>query len=845
MTESFNDGDFTIQPEWLTGNENDWLVNESKELQSNHLISNSSFCISTRNERATDTEWNIKTKINFNPSSTNHIDIYLTASQADLSQTSLHGYFIRIGNTDDEISLYRKDSGNVIQKIIDGRNGILNNSSNSIELKAIRDISGKWYLFYKVNAINSFLTDGSVIDLKYKSSSWFGIVVKQSTSSFYQKHFFDDVEIKPFIPDTKAPLLENGYYTADTELNLVYDELPYGIMNYPLSSFEINNGIGNPVSIIANENEVRLIFKNSLNAGITYTLKIPPVEDIWGNKQNTDSFQFIYYPPSVHDVLITEIMADPSPPKGLPDAEWIEIKNCSKRIISLYGWQISDFGGKSKPFIKQLLYPDSSLIVTGIFSEKELQKFGRCIGLEDFPSLNNDADELKIHNEKGKQIHFVSYDVSWYKNSIKADGGWTLEMIDVRNPCGGETTWTASIHPSGGTPGKTNSVKKDNPDNDPPFLMRAFATDSLTVKLFFSESIDSISAANTENYQIEGVPGKPVFVIPVTPSFKQVILKLNHPLENEKKYQVIVGSIKDCAGNSIGNFNTVSFGLTTVCEKEDVIINEILFDPKGSGSDYVELYNRSSKRINLKTLIIANRSSTGNIGDRIICSTDDYILNPNEYAAICNDIKDIILNYPAHKKENIFERIPFPSLPNDKGTVILINSEGVIIDEVSYKDEWHFPLISNKEGVSLERINPEESALKKDNWTSAAQDIGFGTPGRQNSQYRKDLQVEGTVTVLPEIFSPDQNGNDDFLTIHYSFQENGYVMNSKVFDAGGRLVRHLQKNLFCGLTGSFRWDGLDNKQQLLPTGPYLVFTEVFNLSGKVKRYTNRVVLVIK
>jgi len=845
LTESFSDGDFTAQPEWISGNENDWVVNDLQELQSNHIITNSSFFISTRNERATDTEWEIEIKMNFNPSSTNYIDIYLTASQADLSHASLTGYFIRVGNTEDEISLYRKDSGNVIQKLIDGSNGILNNSSNNIALKVIRDVNGKWYLFYKVNTTNNFKTDGSITDLKYKSSSWFGILVKQSTGSFFQKHFIDDIDIKDFVLDTKAPLLQNGYYTADTVLNLMYDELPYGIINYSLSSFEINNGIGSPANITIDDNEVILSFKKPFVAGTTYTLKIPPVEDFWGNKQFVDSFQFTYYPPSVHDVLITEIMADPDPTKGLPNAEWIEIKNCSKRIISLNGWQIADLGGRSKAFTNALLYPDSNVVLTGASNENKMQSFGRCLGVDDFPSLNNDADEIKLTNKKGQLIHFVSYDDSWYKNSIKAEGGWTLEMIDTENPCGAGINWTASVHPSGGTPGKINSVKKNNPDNELPYLIRAFAIDSLTIKLFFSESIDSTSAANTENFLLEGVSGKPVFALPISPSFKQVVIKLPYPIEKEKNYQVSVRGIKDCADNSIENFNTTSFGLTTTCEKEDVIINEILFDPKGSGSDYIELYNRSSKRVNLKTLIIANRISTGSIGDRVICSTDDYILNSNEYVAICNDKQDVFLNFPAHKKENIFQMTPFPSFPNDKGTVVLINNEGVIIDEVSYTDDWHFPLISNKEGVSLERIDPEEPTQQKDNWTSAAQDIGFGTPGRQNSQYRQDLQVQGTITALPEIFSPDQDGNDDLLTIYYSFRENGYVLNCKVFDAGGRVVRRLQRNLLCGLTGSFRWDGLDHNQQQLPTGPYIIFTEVFNLSGKVKRYTNSVILVIK
>lgn len=845
LTETFSDGNFNAQPEWTPGNQNDWLVNDLKQLQSNQLIANSSFYISSRNERATDTEWNIEIQLNFNPSSTNYIDIYLTASQADLSQSSLTGYFIRMGNTEDEISLYRKDSGNVIQKIIDGRNGVLNNSSNNIELKAIRDSNGKWYLFYKINAADYFMADDTAIDLKYKSSSWFGFLVRQSTSSFFQKHFFDNIEIKQFFPDTKAPQLLNSYYTADTVLHLVYDEAPYGIMDSPLNLFEMNHEIGNPHSIIADENEVQLVYRKPFTAGRSYTLKIPPVEDIWGNKQEADSIHFTYFPPSVHDVLITEIMADPTPQVNLPDAEWIEIKNCSKRIISLYGWQIADFGGRSKAFTKQLLYPDSILLLTGTANEIKMQNFGRCLGVEDFPSLNNDADELKLTNERGQLIHVVSYEEKWYKNVIKAEGGWALEMLDTKNPCGGETNWTSSIHPSGGTPGKMNSVIKENPDDEPPYLIRAFAKDSLSVELYFNESIDSASAAITNNYQIDGLSLKPVFALPVAPSFKKVILTLPYPLNQENNYQVIVRNLTDCSGNSIGNFNTAAFGLTKICDSGDVVINEILFDPKGSGSDYVELFNRSSKRINLKSLILANRTAAGNIGDWTICSADDYILNPDEYVAICNDKQDIIINFPAHKKENLFERQTFPSFPNDKGTVILINNMGEIIDAVIYSDDWHFPLISDKEGVSLERIDPKESSVNKDNWTSAAQDIGFGTPGRQNSQYRSDLRVKGMVNAYPEIFSPDQDGNDDFLTVHYKFEENGYVLNCKIFDAGGRMVRYLQRNLLCGLGGSIRWDGLDQNQQRLPTGPYLVFTEVFHLSGKVKRYTIRVVLVNK
>ena len=42
------------------------------------------------------------------------------------------------------------------------------------------------------------------------------------------------------------------------------------------------------------------------------------------------------------DVVITEIMADPSPVVGLPNAEFIEVKNVSSTPFNLNGWKISD-----------------------------------------------------------------------------------------------------------------------------------------------------------------------------------------------------------------------------------------------------------------------------------------------------------------------------------------------------------------------------------------------------------------------------------------------------------------------------------------------------------------------
>jgi hypothetical protein len=135
-----------------------------------------------------------------------------------------------------------------------------------------------------------------------------------------------------------------------------------------------------------------------------------------------------------------------------------------------------------------------------------------------------------------------------------------------------------------------------------------------------------------------------------------------------------------------------------------------------------------------------------------------------------------------------------PSFSDDKGNVIILNVQGNPIDELAYSDKWHFALITNTEGVSLERIDYNAPSLQP-NFHSAATSVGYGTPGYKNSQFRIDQQVQGEVTVMPKIFSPDNDGTDDFATIDYNVAEPGYVANITIFDAAGRPVRHCKEML--------------------------------------------------
>ena len=189
IADDFNDGDFSINPVW-TANAIDWIVNPALQLQSNNMTASSSFYISTANTLATSAQWEFYTKINFNPSSVNYIDVYLTASASDISATGTLGYFVRIGNTGDEISLYRKNISGVITKIIDGADGILNTSVNTLKIKITRAADNTWTLLRDLTGTgNSYASEGSVVDATYTTSSFLHSYKAKHSQLLYQALF--------------------------------------------------------------------------------------------------------------------------------------------------------------------------------------------------------------------------------------------------------------------------------------------------------------------------------------------------------------------------------------------------------------------------------------------------------------------------------------------------------------------------------------------------------------------------------------------------------------------------------------------------------------------------------
>jgi hypothetical protein len=835
LNDDFTDGNFTVNPTWF-GNTSSFTINASNQLQLDTLGAATKI-LYTDNSLVNNTEWQFWLKLNFDPSANNLVKIYLASDNADLNG-SLNGYYIKIGENLalDGIDLYRQNGTNSTVLI----NGINGHGALKpvLRIKVIHTAAGDWELYSDTLGGTDFSLEGSAIDTLVKSSSFFGVVCK-FTSSYAKNFYFDDFYAGNIIIDTSPPKIKSVEVLNANQLLVGFDEIISKLTAEDTSNYRVNSGINFPSSaaIGPNNKEVTLNFTKSFQSGSIYKIFIENIEDIKGNKSSLDSLDFHFYIPSSRDIVINEIFPDPSPSIGLPDAEFIELYNTSglNFPIDLNGWTISD--ATSTVIIPDCkLSKGAYLILCSPADTSKFKIYGQVVGVPSFPGLNNDGDKLTLKDDAGEIIDDINYTLDWYHDDIKKDGGWTIERIDPFAKCSNQANWKASDDPSGGTPGKINSVYATYNDINPPVLLWFNIQDSTHIALQFSELIDSQTILKANNFTINNNIGNPSIVTTNSPLYDYALLTLSKPLENGTIYKLEIKNLKDCPGNFIKTV-LLEFGLPEAADSLDLVINEILFNPKPNGYDFVEIYNRSNKFIDCRDLKIASLDDSNRIKYIYPLTNLGYQLYPKDYLVLTENKSDILSRYYVKSPEKILVLNNMPSFNDDEGRVVVLNKTGHWIDYFHYFDSYHFALLDNKEGVSLERLNPDQPTNNPSNWTSASSSSGYATPTFQNSEYTDLINILGRqITLSPAIFSPDNDGFQDEMKIMYHFDNTGNYGSITIYDLSGREVRKLVNNELFSTDGFYTWDGIDKDGKKAQIGVYIVFVEIVNPGGSVKKY---------
>ncbi len=644
----------------------------------------------------------------------------------------------------------------------------------------------------------------------------------------------------------ELPRLSDVKVNDNTSLHLFFNQQMQLQDLLQVNTFTVDNGIGQPFQIVIADTaySVLLLFQEAMQQQQTYNLHIEGVlRNCVGQPMTVpiDTTFMLNKIAEAGDIVINEIMADPTPSQGLPPYEYIELYNSADAPIALENWQLY-INDKQLQIPNSYLLPQEYLILCASDAYNAISALGNTVSVDGLQLPNTQAG-LTLANADGQVIHHIQYKNTWHTPD-KQEGGWSLEMADAKAYCIARNNWYSSVAAEGGTPGTANSVQTDLYDLDSLKITGIYVQDSLYIRLLFNRTVvDNQALVQTTHYNITPDIGQPISCQVVSPAYRSVLLALEKPLQPHNIYTLTIeGDITDCMGNSAKG-QSIDLALPQPIAKGDVLINELLFDAESPKGKYIEIVNRSNKVIALEQLAISYLKT--NVVNSEPQTTQLYggLLFPQAYMAYSAaplQVQDAFYTpYPDH----ILALEDFPHLSAEKGKLILHlkQSADSVIDQMHYHEDMHYSLLNNTKDVALENIDYH---LTPAQWHSAASTVGFGTPAYQNSQYQHNniAPQHQAFSVAHRVFSPDNDGVEDILRIQYKMPAAGYRMNAQVFTADGILIKQLYKAELLGIEGELYWDGTTENHHKAKIGIYIILFEYFNLQSD--KHSEKMTVVI-
>jgi hypothetical protein len=628
----------------------------------------------------------------------------------------------------------------------------------------------------------------------------------------------------------------------DTNLSIYFSEPIDSAQSLHLQNFSIDSLI--QPSLIKldslSKRKLSLFFSQPLVENQWMKLYYRAIYDLAQNS-GAGEVELLNYQAESGHLLISEIMIDPSPPvalppDALPESEYVEIFNNSSFPLNFKNWRLR-INGKDFLLPAYELLPDSFLVLVSHAKLLDFQAITASlgVGLSSF-SLLNDGAVVLLLSPDSVIIDALEYDVSWYAEPLKSDGGWSLERSKNNFYCRGVNQWHASNAPLGGTPGKVNSANTLAADSGAPKLEQiGWEEPILTLK--FNESIGIAKELVMQSIQIQ-----PSLVIDsISWSYNQDRLELHLaevPQYGQEYALSILDSIKDCSENA-SLISNKAFALPVDAQVAEVLVSEILFAPKSGGSDFIELYNASKKVFDLSHLLVSRWNNDLGAYDAQVIKSESALFFPGEYIAISEDVSFLQANYFCDEANLLAGQVP--NFSSEEGGFAILNLGLIILDHGSYSDDWHFELLEEKNGISLERIDFGQLPLSEKYWQSATQNEAYATPGRLNSQQIITLE-EAEWEAIPAYFTPNGDGDKDYAQLYFSYEGGSSMAKVDIFSVRGERVRSLVEYNFSAEQGYFLWDGFDNDGQLLAAGIYIAILEYYNDQGYSDKLRTPIVL---
>jgi hypothetical protein len=472
---------------------------------------------------------------------------------------------------------------------------------------------------------------------------------------------------------------------------------------------------------------------------------------------------------------ISEIMYNPAPPAGssyLPsDFEYVELTNTGTQSMNLAGSRFTN--GIDFTFGNYTLAAGARvLVVKNQAAFESRYGTGKPIAGTFTGSLSDGGERVRLLGKFGEVVHDFSYDDDWYPQT---DGqGWSLTIVDANGPLtawGTKAGWRAS-EPVNGTPGTTdNGVKPNSVVINEVMTNATSGGDWLELRNTTGAGVDignwwlSDTPSNLKKYHIPAgttVPANGYLV------FTEAQMGFSFGASGE----AVILSSGDAAGNlggyrvdeTFGASDTdVTFGRTLLSTGGSdftallsptrgaananprvgpVVINEIMYFPQGTKSEYIELRNLTGAAVPLYDP--ADTNATWKFTGAIDWAFPSGVSIPANGFVIISAVDPTTFRtqYSVPAGVQVFGPYTLPNgtnvLSNGGESVRLLRPGAagpvatrpyVEVDHVAYDDDLPWPAETDGTGQSLGRISGGAYGNDPANW---AAELFGGSPGKPN-----------------------------------------------------------------------------------------------------------------
>ncbi len=693
------------------GNTHDFVVNNQKQLQLNASAGGSTYINTPIFLNSTDSfYWEFWFNLGFAPSANNQFRFYLMASGMDFLASTLNGIYLEIGEngSNDPIKLIRQN-GTSHTIIGTGVAGSVYAQNAPKRIRVLKTPADSFFVAFDSSAYFSFKHDFKTHTNTPFSTNFMGIWCK-FTQSNTQNFYFDDIRFDQFTADKTAPKLKTGSILNQNKIELQFNE-PLHKTLFNAGQIKRNNESAFQLTLTADQRVLIAEFNTPMQHATVYNIDIKNVFDTAQNKSSDTNIQLTFIKPVAFDLVINEIHADPTPTVGLPNTEYIELFNTQNYPIHTKYYKLCIENNCISLPDKIIPAKGFGLIIPNSF----INYFPglNVLPVSTLPSINNTEAKVAIRDTGNFLIDYVKFHISWYKDPIKDDGGFSLERINPYSYCHTLPNFIASNSYTGGTPGYANSVLDTS--DIPLKIIAAYMVDSNKFEIVLNKY------TKTSNWSINNFQDSTHSSIVSSFLFKSTDTIQAHlnftPIKN-KIFKIRIQYFGADCNNADLEIDTILNLKYYKPNWGDIIISEIYSNPKSNNKypyEFIELYNRTDLPLNLNDFKLSNYSSEYPLPNKV--------LSPGEYVALSS------------KAWNSGEAldIPLPTLPNEFAQYSLVHLSKTLIHRVEYNIDYFEDAQKKAGGYSLEITDLNAICTQNSNWKECMNSEG-ATPGKANSR---------------------------------------------------------------------------------------------------------------